>query len=65
MTARYTSAYTASSPKTFSRRFDQALEMLEEIDFPQELIATRSRESFLDAMRAARIEPARRNPLVL
>ena len=46
-------------------RFDQALEMLEEIDFPQELIATCSRESFLDAMRAARIEPARRNPLVL
>ena len=44
-------------------RFDQALEMLEEIGFPQELVATRSREAFLGALHGAHIEPARRNPL--
>ena len=46
-------------------RLDQALAMLEEIDFPQELIATRSREAFLSTISAAHIEPARRNPFVL
>ena len=34
-------------------RFPNALGMLEEIHFPQELIATRSAEAFLDAMEAA------------
>jgi putative hydrolase len=45
-------------------RFDCALSMLEQIDFPHELIATRSREAFLGALRGANIVPSRRNPLV-
>lgn len=44
-------------------RFDEALAMLEEIHFPQELVATRSREVFLATLRAANLTPARRNPL--
>lgn len=37
-------------------RFPAALSMLEEIGFPQELVATRSAEAFLDAMRGAGLQ---------
>ena len=37
-------------------RFPSALSMLEEIGFPQELVATRSAEAFLAAMRGAGLE---------
>lgn len=46
-------------------RFDSALTMLGEVGFPQELIATRSREAFLSALKGANITPSKRNPLVL
>lgn len=45
--------------------FPSALAMLDAIGFPQELVATTDRRTFLDALRAARIEPAARNPLAL
>lgn len=45
--------------------FQNAVAMLEEIGFPQELVATTNRETFLQAMRLANIKPASRNPLVL
>lgn len=44
-------------------RFDAALAMLGEIGFPEELVASRDRASFLAALRDAAIEPAYTGPL--
>ncbi len=41
-------------------KFDPALEMLEKIHFPQELIATTNKQTFLAAIEAANIPPASR-----
>lgn len=43
-------------------RFPSALGMLEEIHFPQELVATRSAEAFIDAMEAAGLRAPREEP---
>ncbi len=44
-------------------RFDATLALLEEIDFPEELVASRSRDSFMVAMETAGMAPVKDGPL--
>lgn len=43
--------------------FDATNALLDEVHFPEELVASRSRETFLAAIAAAKVPPAARNPL--
>lgn len=43
-------------------RFDASASLLEEIGFPEELVASRSRTTFLEALRCAGMEPVGINP---
>lgn len=43
--------------------FGAAAQLLDEVHFPEELVATRTKSAFLEALRAAKVPPAARKPL--
>ena len=44
-------------------RFEASAALLDEIGFPEDLVASRNRDSFLAALRNARITPAKEGPI--